>query len=81
MASSNHNIELFSLKDAADAVDLSPNRVRQLAKAGTIGSVPIDRTFVFTPDNLEQLKQYVATSKPGPKGPRTKKPAGGRKAA
>lgn len=79
MGSSNYNIELFSLKDAADKVDLSENRVRQLVKAGTIGSVPINRTFVLTHDNLEQLKQYVATSKPGPKGPRKKPADGGKK--
>lgn len=63
--------ELITLKQAADAVDLSYSHLRLLARRGDIWAVQLGRSWFTT---LDAVREYVSRPhKPGPK-PRSGKP-------
>jgi excisionase family DNA binding protein len=48
---------LLNVAQIAELLDLSPQRVYQLAKVGTIPSVRIGRTLRFEPDTIKRWLQ------------------------
>ncbi len=79
MANPNHNPKEYTPSEVADIVERSPALIRMFASEGKIDHKKFGRTYVITERGLQQAREIVKNSKPGPKGPR--KNADGRKAA
>lgn len=74
MKDGNHKKEEYTLAEAADIVERSPQTLRNFCNdpKDPIEHKKFGRTFVLTARGLTQAMERIAAAKPGPKGPRKK---------
>lgn len=76
MDKQNHNTSEYSVAEAAHLVGRSAQTIRNFCndKVNPIDHKTFGNIFVITELGLQQARERIANAKPGPKGPRTKKP-------